>query len=174
MPTRFHTSLFKLMQADMLLIMGTSLTVHPFASLAGLVLPRCPRVLINLEPAGDIGSRENDIVLLGKCDEVIQAICSQLGWQDELDQLWQSTSDSVDEDFREQTNSHPKSEPSKTTVRSCESEVQQLVEQLTKDIAHGMSINVDGAQNLHQEKNVVVEPTSAVDTYKQDRPNESD
>lgn len=70
--------------ADLMIIMGTSLTVHPFASLPSLAPPSIPRVLINLERVGGIGSRVNDVVLLGECDAVIRELCAELGWEDEL------------------------------------------------------------------------------------------
>lgn len=73
--------------------MGTSLTVHPFASLTQLVPESCPRVLINMDQAGDIGSRADDVLLLGKTDEVVRQLCEALGddWVEELDAMWKET-----------------------------------------------------------------------------------
>jgi len=82
-------------KADLLIVMGTSLTVHPFASLAGMVDHSCPRVLINLDHVGDFGSRTDDVVLLGKCDDIVRDLCKELGWEDELARLWAETEDSV-------------------------------------------------------------------------------
>ena len=81
----------KLREADLLFVIGTSLKVHPFAALTGLVPSSCPRVLINLEPAGDVGSRADDVVLLGRCDEVVREIAAELGWGDELEREWAKT-----------------------------------------------------------------------------------
>jgi len=75
--------------------MGTSLTVHPFASLTEMVESSCPRVLINLEKVGDFGSRSDDVVLLGNCDDIIRDLCRELGWEEELDALWNATEASV-------------------------------------------------------------------------------
>lgn len=75
--------------------MGTSLTVYPFASLAQRVDDSCPRVLINLDHVGDIGSRRDDVALLGKCDDVVKDLCKELGWEDELIRLWNETDESV-------------------------------------------------------------------------------
>eukprot|EP00035_Acanthoeca_spectabilis_P006808 m.129479 g.129479 ORF g.129479 m.129479 type:complete len:649 (+) comp13676_c0_seq1:70-2016(+) len=53
LPERFHTLLpadFK--QCDLLIVMGTSLKVQPFASLVDKVGPLVPRALWNREPAG--------------------------------------------------------------------------------------------------------------------------
>lgn len=73
--------------------MGTSLTVHPFASLTQLVPESCPRLLINMDVAGDIGSRPDDIILLGKTDDVVRDLCAELGddWAEELDAMWKET-----------------------------------------------------------------------------------
>ena len=81
--------------ADLLIVMGTSLTVHPFASLAGMVEKSCPRVLINLEHVGDFGSRADDVILLGKCDEIVTELCKELDWERELLELWEKTEASV-------------------------------------------------------------------------------
>ena len=81
----------RLRDADLLFVIGTSLKVHPFASLTELVPDSCPRVLINMEPAGDIGSRPDDVVLLGRCDGVIRELARELGWEEELDREWSKT-----------------------------------------------------------------------------------
>jgi NAD-dependent histone deacetylase SIR2 len=82
--------------ADLLIVMGTSLTVHPFASLASRVDETCPRVLINIECVGDFGHKKRDVVLLGKCDEIIGELCAELGWGEELGKAWASTAGAVE------------------------------------------------------------------------------
>lgn len=67
------------------------MTVHPFAGLAERAGPSCPRVLINLDQVGSIGRRPNDVVLLGKCDEMVRTLCKALGWEAELEELWAKT-----------------------------------------------------------------------------------
>ena len=81
--------------ADLLIVMGTSLTVQPFASLAGMVKESCPRVLINLDLVGDFGSRADDVILLGKCDEIVTELSKELDWERELLRLWEQTKASV-------------------------------------------------------------------------------
>jgi NAD+-dependent protein deacetylase SIR2 len=76
--------------------MGTSLTVHPFASLINMVDGKCPRVLINLDAVGGMGSSSNDLVLLGKCDDIIRDLSKELGWEEELDREWSRTAASLD------------------------------------------------------------------------------
>lgn len=101
--------------------MGTSLTVHPFASLAGMVPDSCPRVLINIERVGDIGSRKDDVVLLGKCDEIVEQLCEALGWGEELQQLWAATEDSVEVD--------------EAKAKEVEDEVAELAEHIREKMA---------------------------------------
>lgn len=45
-----------------------------------------PRVLINLERVGDIGSRDGDVVHLGACDDAVRRLAALLGcqWEQEL------------------------------------------------------------------------------------------
>ncbi|KAF8956510.1 DHS-like NAD/FAD-binding domain-containing protein [Flammula alnicola] len=95
LPPNFIHSIPNLRKADLLIVMGTSLTVHPFASLAGMVDDSCPRVLINLDLVGDFGSRADDVILLGKCDDIVKDLCKELGWEEELIRLWNETEDSV-------------------------------------------------------------------------------
>ncbi|THH27995.1 hypothetical protein EUX98_g6190 [Antrodiella citrinella] len=95
LPAEFHRSIPTLRQADLLIVMGTSLTVHPFASLATMVPDSCPRVLVNLDLVGNFGTRPDDVCLLGKTDEVVRELVRELGWEAELDALWQDTAHSV-------------------------------------------------------------------------------
>lgn len=56
LPSRFFECMPDLQRADLLIVMGTSLQVQPFASLIDRVPSTCPRVLINLERVGEIAS----------------------------------------------------------------------------------------------------------------------
>ncbi|TKY87698.1 hypothetical protein EX895_003279 [Sporisorium graminicola] len=58
LPSRFFRCIPDLKQADLLIVMGTSLQVQPFASLIDAVPPTCPRVLINLERVGELASSD--------------------------------------------------------------------------------------------------------------------
>ncbi|KAH9950567.1 DHS-like NAD/FAD-binding domain-containing protein [Amylocystis lapponica] len=95
LPPLFHRSVPKLREADLLFVIGTSLTVQPFASLASMVPESCPRVLINLDHVGNFGSRSDDVVCLGKCDDVVRDLCKELGWEVELEEAWKETEASV-------------------------------------------------------------------------------
>lgn len=95
LPNRFLGNISAVNVADLLIVMGTSLTVHPFALLADLPNDLCPRVLINLDKVGSFGSRPDDVVLLGPCDDIVKQLCKELGWEDELTRLWEETAASV-------------------------------------------------------------------------------
>jgi len=87
LPKEFHSSVLTLHQADLLIIIGTSLTVHPFASLVDFVPETCPRVLINLVDVGRF-DRKDDMVFLGRCDDVVRKLSRELGWEEELQKTW--------------------------------------------------------------------------------------
>jgi len=60
------------------------------------MVPRhCPRVLINLDHVGDFGRSPDDVICLGKCDEIVMELCKELSWKDELEAAWKETEDSV-------------------------------------------------------------------------------
>lgn len=89
LPSDFIKNIPLIKQADLLIIIGTSLMVQPFASLAGMPDPRkCRRALINLERVYDLGRRPGDTVLLGECDAIVRELCEALGWGEELDREW--------------------------------------------------------------------------------------
>ncbi|KAK4178276.1 putative NAD-dependent deacetylase sirtuin-2 HST2 [Triangularia setosa] len=75
-------------QADLVLVMGTSLQVHPFAGLVNLAEERVPRVLFNLERVGSMGSQADDVLVLGDCDEGVRKLADELGWREELEEKW--------------------------------------------------------------------------------------
>lgn len=88
-------------------MLGTSLSVQPFASLLHHVPDDCPRVLINLESVGEasrlppskFGSPDGfdfdgrtgraggirDVRVLGTTDEGVRRLCKALGWEEELE-----------------------------------------------------------------------------------------
>eukprot|EP01133_Synstelium_polycarpum_P011945 gene11945-13920_t len=89
LPVRFHQqAILDMRQADLLIVMGTSLSVYPFAGLVNDVGGSIPRILINKDPVGpfrgvsdidrDVSSQQQliiesrgsrDVVLLGECDQ---------------------------------------------------------------------------------------------------------
>ncbi|MES1906826.1 MAG: hypothetical protein MHM6MM_000058 [Cercozoa sp. M6MM] len=104
LPERFHQmSAADLPKADLLLVMGTSLKVHPFAGLVDKVPDDCIRVLLNREPVhfadksdrlfGGYDKRfrffcgENnhrDVFLPGNCDDSALQLAEAAGWLDDF------------------------------------------------------------------------------------------
>lgn len=79
--------------ADLLIVMGTSLQVYPFAGLIEMVGPYCPRLLINKEVVGVTANggadgkflffeQDNyrDVLYEGACDEGVNELVRLLGW----------------------------------------------------------------------------------------------
>ncbi|CRG84367.1 hypothetical protein PISL3812_01661 [Talaromyces islandicus] len=85
---KFDQSAGILKIADLVLVIGTSLKVHPVAGLPSLAVPGVPRVLINRDPAGDLGSRPDDVLLLSDCDNVVRTLADSLGWRKQLEDIW--------------------------------------------------------------------------------------
>ena len=65
-------------QVDLLVVIGSSLKVHPVASIIDYIPPHIPRILINREPVKHV---DFDIQLLGNCDTIVNYLNSRLGWQ---------------------------------------------------------------------------------------------
>jgi NAD-dependent histone deacetylase SIR2 len=115
-------------------VIGTSLTVHPFASLVGLVPDDCPRVLINLDEVGNF-NRQDDIVSLGKCDDIIRELCRELGWEEELERAWAATKDSVEVD-------------DKLTASETKVKLGEELDRITRDIEKSLAISKDTPEPL--------------------------
>jgi len=94
-------------KCDLLIILGTSLVVQPFASLIDRVNKDCPRLLINMEKAGvasrldqimsggglqlDNSDNFRDVAWLGDCDQGCKELAKGLGWEEELEMLMKDT-----------------------------------------------------------------------------------
>eukprot|EP01090_Pellita_catalonica_P007623 TRINITY_DN1820_c0_g1_i1.p1 TRINITY_DN1820_c0_g1~~TRINITY_DN1820_c0_g1_i1.p1 ORF type:complete len:931 (-),score=193.78 TRINITY_DN1820_c0_g1_i1:2066-4813(-) len=74
---------------DLLIVMGTTLMVYPFAGLLSEVKLLCPRLLINREPTGPFKNLDKeinyrDVLFEGDCDEGCFQLAKLLGWEDDL------------------------------------------------------------------------------------------
>lgn len=98
LPQEFHDSVLQDFEThgsgiDLLLIAGTSLTVHPAAGLVNLLPTKIPRILINLDKVGeDLGLELDedgrDVFLQGTCDDGCLLLAELLGWKKELTELF--------------------------------------------------------------------------------------
>jgi NAD-dependent SIR2 family protein deacetylase len=72
-------------QADLLIVIGTSLMVMPVAGIPTWVSSKCPRILLNRELVGDfIKIQPRDVFLEGDCDAGAREICHLAGWETSL------------------------------------------------------------------------------------------
>eukprot|EP00929_Paragymnodinium_shiwhaense_P080526 TRINITY_DN42000_c0_g1_i1.p1 TRINITY_DN42000_c0_g1~~TRINITY_DN42000_c0_g1_i1.p1 ORF type:complete len:240 (+),score=41.79 TRINITY_DN42000_c0_g1_i1:552-1271(+) len=90
LPLKFkmnHERDFK--DCDLILCMGTSLQVEPFAGLMARTPPSVKRIIVNRELPQAIGTprADKDVVLLGDCNEQIMTLALALGWLPELQTL---------------------------------------------------------------------------------------
>ncbi|CAG5126862.1 unnamed protein product, partial [Candidula unifasciata] len=100
-------------KCDLLIVMGTSLAVQPFASLVSRVPAHTPRLYINLEKGASINnplaaliygdgfnfdSEDNyrDVFKEATCDDGCQALADLLGWGDELKKVVQAEHARID------------------------------------------------------------------------------
>lgn len=90
LPEAFHENKDVPATADLVLVLGTSLTVQPFASLPEFAKESTPRVLFNLERVGSLGTRPDDVLVLGDCDSGVRKLADELGWRDELEAEWRA------------------------------------------------------------------------------------
>ncbi|KAK4884369.1 hypothetical protein RN001_000640 [Aquatica leii] len=115
LPSKFHISMHSdFPKCDLLLILGSSLVVQPFASLIDRVPKTTPRFLINREKAGertgilsligmgsglDFDNKDNsrDVFWLGDCDDGCQLLADKLGWGEELKELVEKEYKRIDE-----------------------------------------------------------------------------
>ena len=139
LPERFFRSRFLVDSADLCIIMGSSLLVQPFASLPVSVRDDVPRVLINLERAGTIGSRPDDVLLLGDCDTGVRKLAKALGWLEELEALWEQTN--PDKEARQAETAPPADRDQR---------IHDEVDRLTGEVDRTLNIADVGRRRLEQ------------------------
>ena len=91
LPPHFYNNRELVGCADLVLIIGTSLSVQPFSSLPNIAPSGTPRVLFNLERVGQLGTRPDDVLVLGPIDAGIRKLAEELDWLQELDDMWRTS-----------------------------------------------------------------------------------
>lgn len=125
--------------ADLCIVMGTSLQVQPFASLPSMCKESVPRVLINMERVGGLGSRPDDVLLLGDCDAGVRKFARAMGWEEELEALW------------EETNPDPKARAEESAPPQTRDErLRDEVDRLTEDVDRTLGISNAYQQRVRQ------------------------
>ncbi|GAB1219914.1 hypothetical protein ENUP19_0388G0010 [Entamoeba nuttalli] len=83
LPQQFFNNFEKVEECDLLIVLGTSLLVQPFASLIDLTKKNTPRVYINMKDFNSF-NKINDLQIIGKCDESILEIAEYMGIGDDF------------------------------------------------------------------------------------------
>ncbi|XP_010076117.1 PREDICTED: NAD-dependent protein deacetylase sirtuin-3, mitochondrial [Pterocles gutturalis] len=98
LPQRFFLHVTDFPMADLLFVIGTSLEVEPFASLAGAVRSSVPRVLINRDLVGPFAwrQRHNDVAQLGDVVSGVEKLVELLDWREEMQTLIQKEKEKLD------------------------------------------------------------------------------
>jgi NAD-dependent histone deacetylase SIR2 len=135
-------------EADLCLVMGTSLSVQPFASLPASCAAATPRVLINMDQVGGIGSRPDDVLVLGDCDSGVRKLAEAAGWEEELEQLWKMTSPEK-AGWREE---EARRERERVEAMTEDERIEEEVEQLTRGVAE--TLRLERAQTEWLERHI--------------------
>lgn len=93
-----------MINCDLLIVIGTSLSVQPFAGLVHKVRENVPRLLINREAVGpfkfcDMGCCFRDVRYLSDCDSGVRALAEKIGWLSELEELYTQGHASLSSEF---------------------------------------------------------------------------
>lgn len=93
LPKRFFQYFFDFPRADLLIVMGTSLEVEPFASIVSATKVTTPRLLINRDIVGPWiskrSSRKNDVAVEGDLVRSVRLFVELLGWEEDIAKLIQ-------------------------------------------------------------------------------------
>ncbi|EPE32058.1 DHS-like NAD/FAD-binding protein [Glarea lozoyensis ATCC 20868] len=164
LPESFHSNRHVAAEADLVIVMGTSLSVHPFASLPQFAREGVPRVLINKEQVGDFGSRLDDVVVLSDCDDGVRKLADALGWGDELEAMWLEVNGKVKgkdaERLKEMRKNMTKDEL-----------LQEEIDKLTKgvdDLLHDSKEHVERTTRQFEKSTPTESNSSTVDTPNSD------
>lgn len=128
LPKEFSRQSYQLGIADLVIVIGTSLTVHPFAALPEMAPDDKPRVLFNLDRVGQMGTRADDVLELGDCDAGIRKLADELGWREELEELWKKVVGEKEAKWQ------------KASRKKHEDEVEEEVTKLAEDVEAALKI----------------------------------
>ncbi|KAI0437496.1 DHS-like NAD/FAD-binding domain-containing protein [Xylaria telfairii] len=158
LPNTFFENATVPQEADLVIVVGTSLLVHPFAGLPRLAKDKVPRLLFNMERVGDFGTRADDVMCLGPCDDGIRKLADELGWRDELENMW--------------VDLVGKQEAERQRSRETEEEAYDELDELVQDVKQKLELSEDHddhdsdtiANTEPQEKKEIERSTTVPDT----------
>lgn len=109
-------------------------------------------MLINLEEAGDLGTRQDDVLLLGKCDDVVKELAKELGWLKELKDTWAETRTSLDNPPPADEGSEEESEgQAAKAADTAEEKLQQEIAWLTQSVEVTLKVTDDLKKRVEKE-----------------------
>jgi len=97
LPLRFSMEFGNAADADLFIVMGTSLMVSPFSEIVHKAGPNVPRIIIDkvvpekIKKAAD----KRDILMVGDCDETCEKLVSMLGFTDEFKKLLKEREEAI-------------------------------------------------------------------------------
>ncbi|KAI5286802.1 Sir2 histone deacetylase Hst2, partial [Ascosphaera acerosa] len=143
LPEHFFANVHVPEHADLCIVMGTSLSVQPFAGLPSYCRERTPRLLINLTEAGDLGSRADDVLLRSDCDAGVRRLARACGWEADLQALWEqiNPAKATAEKEGRQAELRAQSESSRDALLA-------EIEHLTAEVDETLSISRDHAERV--------------------------
>ncbi|XP_074660902.1 NAD-dependent protein deacetylase sirtuin-3-like [Tubulanus polymorphus] len=120
LPKRFYYYLRDFPQADLLLVLGTSLEVEPFAGIVDSTRYHVPRVLLNMKAVGPFRRRKrfNDLVHEGDLVNSINELIRLLSWRQTLNTLTEQTNSQLDTMYAAQKHQISASSDNNTTDTS--------------------------------------------------------
>jgi NAD-dependent histone deacetylase SIR2 len=118
-----------------------------------------PRILINQEVVGGLGSRPDDVLLLGDCDTGVRKLAKACGWLEELEELWATTAP-------KEAPEEP--QPEKTQDEKLEDEINKLAAEVDKTLnlskwhqekVRGSNLTADSTPKSDEQPNSSGEPS---------------
>ncbi|CAN8003968.1 unnamed protein product [Ixodes pacificus] len=87
LPDRFYMYAQDVSETQVLIVMGTSLEVMPFAGMADEVPSDVPRLLMNNDRVGSFGIRPKDVMQTGDIVASVEDLVARMGWDEDFKRL---------------------------------------------------------------------------------------
>ena len=97
------------------------------------------RLLINLQQVGELGSRADDVLLLGDCDSGVRKLAEACGWLEELEAVWAETA--RDEDRAAEAAAAAQAAAEASGERTKEDKLADEVEKLTREVEETLKLS---------------------------------
>lgn len=109
---------------------------------------------------GHFGDRDSDVVCLGKCDDIVRELARELGWEEELQRIWESTAESTDLDEVKGV-AVAATENGKKDSNKEKERLQTEVDKLANDVEKSLALTESSSEAEKSGKGSPKEPSSA-------------